>query len=293
MNQCKLIMFDLDGTALLQDKINISPRLLAALERAHRTGIHIVPITGRPYIFLPPILRTDLPWKEICVLNNGGEFRRFSDGKIIDSAHMPYYDAKQIIELAAKYFTPIELTVNDKIMMTEADRDRLCSFHIPALQHHIDHDLMAHGHFADDLNQYAEENCPMVEKLTMPYVPPKFRRALFEEINRLPVSCVWGSPNGIEVTASEATKGNGLLWVCRYFDITPEACMAFGDSGNDVSMLKLAGMGVAMGNAPDPVKDAADLITDTNMEDGVAKVIEKYLLNQYISDGRNTNEHNV
>ena len=277
MNPYKLIMIDLDGTALLQDKINMSPGLLAALERAHHKGIHIVPITGRPYIFLPPILSTDLPWKEICVLNNGGEYRRFSDGKVIDAVHMPCRYATRIIDLAEKYVTPIELTASGKIIMTKADRDRLCSFCIPELQHHMEHDLTEHCQFTDDLKQYAEEHFPMVEKLTMPYIPPKSRQALFEDIRQLPVSCVWGSPNGIEVTASGATKGNGLLWACRYFDILPEECMAFGDSGNDVSMLQLAGMGVAMENAPDYVKGAADLITDTNEEDGVAKVIEKYI----------------
>ena len=71
-------------------------------------------------------------------------------------------------------------------------------------------------------------------------------------------------------------KGNALLKLCAYLNIDPSQTMAFGDGLNDVTMLKTAGIGVAMGNAAPQVKEAADFITDTNDNDGVAKAIEQF-----------------
>lgn len=278
MNKIKLIMTDLDGTALQPDRVTISKRLLTAFEQASRLGIHIVPITGRQFVRLPSILCTDLPWKEICVLNNGGEIRHCSDGNLIDAVHMPYEDALTAIELANQYQTPIELNDDRKIVMTKMDYKQLCSFPVRELQYHIKNDLVNYVHIVENLGGYIKENKIPVGKLTLPYVQQGCRSELFQKMNELPVSCVWGSPNGMEITARLATKGQGLLRVCRYFNLLPENCIAFGDSGNDIAMLQAAGIGVAMGNAPDEVKAVADIIADTNEKDGVAKIIEKYVL---------------
>jgi Cof subfamily protein (haloacid dehalogenase superfamily) len=86
-------------------------------------------------------------------------------------------------------------------------------------------------------------------------------------------------PNYLEFMHPEATKGHSLKALAQKFGIHREEIMAFGDSYNDIDMLEFAGMGVAMGNAPEDVKKSADYITDTNNEDGVAKVVEKYVLN--------------
>ena len=161
--------------------------------------------------------------------------------------------------------------------MTKRDYEQLCSYPVEALQYHIKNDLTRYACIVEDLREYIEKNDVSVEKLTLPYVEPERRAELFQKINELPVSCVWGGLNGMEVTAQAATKGEALLRVCRYFGLLPENCIAFGDSGNDISMLKLAGIGAAMGNASDDVKAAADIITDTNDNDGVAQIIELYI----------------
>lgn len=75
-----------------------------------------------------------------------------------------------------------------------------------------------------------------------------------------------------------ATKGMTLRRLCSMLGILPEQVLALGDSGNDVSMLQMAGVGVAMGNAPEPVRQAAHAVTETNMDDGAALAIEKFAL---------------
>ena len=106
--------------------------------------------------------------------------------------------------------------------------------------------------------------------------------ALWQELaptaQALPLSCVWSSPRSMEVTDREATKARGLERVCRLLGVDMGQVMAIGDSGNDISSLRAAGLGVAMGNAPEEVLAAADAVTGTNVQDGAAQAIERYIL---------------
>ena len=85
--------------------------------------------------------------------------------------------------------------------------------------------------------------------------------------------------NNLEINASSATKGRALMWLADYLKIDREATMALGDGGNDLSMIQAAGIGVAMVNGLEEVKAAADFITMSNDEDGVAAAVEKFVLN--------------
>ena len=84
--------------------------------------------------------------------------------------------------------------------------------------------------------------------------------------------------NNIEVNAEGVHKGMALLKLGEIFGISREEIAAFGDGSNDTMMLKTVGMGVAMANAMPEVKAAADRLTDSNDEEGVARFIEKYIL---------------
>ena len=76
-----------------------------------------------------------------------------------------------------------------------------------------------------------------------------------------------------------SSKGNAVAKLAKSLNLSPEEVMCIGDSENDLSMIEFAGLGVAMGNGLDLLKDAADYITDTNNNDGVAKAIENFVLN--------------
>lgn len=83
-----------------------------------------------------------------------------------------------------------------------------------------------------------------------------------------------------EIMPKDVSKGHTLLEIAEYLGIDKENIIAFGDQDNDMSMIKMAGVGVAMGNAIDSLKEAADYVTLTNNEDGIAAYLEKYLLNK-------------
>lgn len=90
---------------------------------------------------------------------------------------------------------------------------------------------------------------------------------------------VRSAPFFLEILNSETVaKGNGVSMLANYLGIKPEEVICVGDASNDVHMLEYAGLSVAMGNAFDDIKAIADYVTHTNEEDGVAHVIEKFIL---------------
>lgn len=86
------------------------------------------------------------------------------------------------------------------------------------------------------------------------------------------------SPRMIEFTDQGISKASGMEWICNLLNIPLEKVMAIGDNFNDLKMLTTVGLGIAMGNAEDEIKEAADAITDTNERNGVAQAIQRYLL---------------
>lgn len=89
-------------------------------------------------------------------------------------------------------------------------------------------------------------------------------------------SCRW-YPEFADITATNANKGNGLLDIIRYEGIGIEETMAFGDGGNDISIIQKAGIGVAMGNANEILKKSADYVTSSVENDGVSKALEYFI----------------
>ncbi|MNJ58743.1 Sugar phosphatase YidA [compost metagenome] len=106
-------------------------------------------------------------------------------------------------------------------------------------------------------------------------VEKKLQQQLEGELN-----VVRSKPYFLEFTEAGVDKGTSLHHLIQQLGIKQEEVIAIGDSYNDLAMIKFAGLGVAMGNAPDDIKAIADHVTDTNMEDGEAKVVETYMLNQ-------------
>jgi Cof subfamily protein (haloacid dehalogenase superfamily) len=89
---------------------------------------------------------------------------------------------------------------------------------------------------------------------------------------------VRSAPFFLEFLNKEVNKGVGVEMLAKHLGVKREEVITMGDAGNDLHMIEYAGMGIAMGNAFDEVKEAANYITDSNNEDGVAKAIEKFVL---------------
>ncbi len=269
----RLICMDLDGTALRSDRTTISPRLEAALAEAHRRGVAVVPVTGRQFGFLPPFLRQHPTWESYAVLCNGGQIRELASGQLLHSLDIPETALPQLLRLAGKYGLPIEFSVDSTLYLTQQSWDAQLPW--PSLAFHRDVILAKSGRILETLESVCSQ---AVEKVNLLCIPQELRDAVEADLANIAVSAVWSSRTSMEITHPEASKGNGLKKICQMLRIPVEAAMALGDSGNDESMLRTAGLGIAMGNAPDTIKAAADAVTETNENDGAALAIEEYVL---------------
>jgi len=107
----------------------------------------------------------------------------------------------------------------------------------------------------------------------------EIRREVYQIISSWNVMEITNShPHNLECNPKGVNKASGLHEICHYMGIEMSEVVAVGDSINDAAMIKAAGLGVAMGNAQDKIKEIADHITTTNVENGVAKVIREYIL---------------
>lgn len=269
----RLVAFDLDGTLLRSDK-SISPRTMQALLRAKEKGVLLVPATGRLYRSLPEALRnSDL--MRYLILINGAQV----------------YDSVQNRTLLQEELTP-ELAL--QMMRFLKTRNVVRGVYINGLGHMSREDyeeidavaatpgtaaLMRHSYQPDgDLDTLTAQS-DSIQKIIAFFRNPEDKQPVIREIlARFPGYAVSSSlGNNIEINAKNATKGNALRFLCRALGLSPAYCMAFGDGTNDYSMLRAAGFGVAMGNASQEVQSCADAVTQTNDEDGVARMMERVL----------------
>ena len=271
----QMICMDLDGTALQRDRTSFSPRLIAALDAAHEQGIEIAVVTGRQFGLLPPAVTNHPRWENLAVLCNGGQVRKLADGELLDSLNIREKALRQLVQLAQQYDLPIEFSLDSILYLT----DHSLELQQPdlGLAFHREVILARHSCIVYSLEPLCTD---AVEKVNLLCIPEHLRDTVAQDLKRVEVSAVWSSRNCMEITHPDAHKGRGLEAACRLLNIPAENTMALGDSGNDIAMLRRAGLGVAMGNAPDFVKEAADVVCDRFDEDGAAKAIEQYALNR-------------
>lgn len=270
----RMIAMDLDGTALQNDRCSFSPRLIAALEEAHNRGIEIAVITGRQWSMLPPAVQNHPIWENLVVLCNGAQIRRMATGEILYEKNICADALEQLLALSQKLDIPIEFSVDSVLYLTPNALNLQAD--LPHLNFHVNTILANHGVVIPSLELLLDA---AVEKVNLPHIPPHLHAQAEQLLQTIPVSAVWSSPTSMEITHPDARKGIALDALCSLLNISPENTLALGDSGNDESMLKKAGLGVAMGNAPDFIQKIADAVSEPNDRDGAAIAIERYVLN--------------
>jgi len=247
MNKIRLVALDMDGT-LLNDRQEISERNAAAIRRALDAGVIVCLATGRG---VPNVL----PYAELLGLDtpmitvNGGEIWR-GPHKLHRRIAMDAEDILRLRGLALDYGVWYWAYATDGVY----NRDRW-----------IGTEEEVRGKVWLKFGCY-EENLRVLEQI----------RATAEGWGRFEISN--SSPANIELNPSGVSKGAALLELCGLLGIDPSETAAAGDSLNDLSMIRTAGLGAAMGGAQQKVKEAADIVLPGNNEDGVAHLIEHYVL---------------
>ena len=277
----KIISLDLDGT-LLDSQKRLSEANRAALEEAAAKGVHIVPTTGRFFGMMPQAVR-DLPFVRYAITINGAQvYDRETDTAIVRE-EIPLEMALDVIRLLDGYDVIYDCYRSNWGWMTESLQAKAEDYATDA------HYLKMVREFrkpVPDLKEYLKStaaegdvqkvmlfarNTPGSESVT---------KAITEAVSeRFPsiktTSSTW---NNLELNIATAHKGNSLKRFAEHLGYTLDNCMALGDGTNDLSMIEAAGLGVAMSNAHPLVLAAANHVTASNDEDGVARAIRDFVL---------------
>lgn len=272
----KLIAIDIDGTLLHSDR-SLSEENRLAIKAAKEAGVHVVLCTGRPLRSMKHLLdETDLLGEEdVAITYNGGLIQKTKSGEIVNQITFNRDEALDIYKLGQQLNMPINFIDLDYVYEPPypvgAESQYLATNrNIPkenALQF-IDIDI---DNLPDPFPINKIVICRPGEEIDaiISDIPAEY----IEKYN------IYKSQTFLlEILPQYVDKGYSMRILGELFGLDKEQIMGIGDQENDLSLVENAGFGVAMGNAIDIVKEAADYITKTNDENGVAHVINKFVL---------------
>ena len=257
----KAIFFDIDGTLISFKTHKIPQSTMQALEEVHKKGIKLFICTGRP--------PTDIKFLT-------KELHDLFDGYITLNGQYCYDKNDNIIHEQT-------LDKNDLTVLTDylKDKDIACGF--------IELDYFYYNlrnQYLDDFDKALGGTAPkrFVDSMQRIYTHKTYQLNLFlpEEdealILKMMPNCrsVRWCPFVGDIIPKDGGKATGIKYVLDYYGIDIDECMAFGDGGNDVEMLGFAKIGVAMGNALDNVKKAADYVTSDVDDDGILNALKHF-----------------
>ena len=271
----KMIGLDMDGT-LLNDKKELSEYTRSVLVRALDQGIVVLPATGRPLVGVPKAVR-EIPGIRYALTANGARVVDMDTGAIIYEKLLSVEDSVKVLDILREYDTLREVFREGRGYIEES---ALASLEKYLFSEHAKRYVLETRAPIDDLEAYVKKIGEPLDKVHGIFSDYKERTEAFRRLRELKgIAATSALSNNIEVSHSAVNKGNGLVELGRALGIKQEEIMGCGDGMNDVEMIREAGLGIAMANGVAAVKECADYITGTNNEDGVAKAIEKFVLN--------------
>ncbi|WP_045523325.1 Cof-type HAD-IIB family hydrolase [Neobacillus niacini] len=264
----KMIVLDLDDT-LLRDDLTISPRTKQSLMEAQEAGVKVVLASGRPTSAMLPIA------DELCLKEYGSFILSFNGGKIIDcqtgdewfSSTLPIETVHHLYEISRRENVWIHTYVGETIITEEPNQYTDIEGELTKLE------IKVVDSFIDAVTEPVVKVLMLKEPSILAKVEKKLQKEFAESL-----SIMRSKQFFLEFTEAGVTKGTSLNSLIQQLGISRDEVIAIGDSNNDLSMIQFAGLGVAMGNASEAIKAQADFVTDTNMNDGVAKVVEEFIL---------------
>jgi Cof subfamily protein (haloacid dehalogenase superfamily) len=259
---------DLDGTLNNDQKI-ITEKTKAALMAAQKRGIRLALASARPSPGLfkeRDILRLQ-DYNGILMSYNGGRIVDAATGKVLFETSMDLAQTKQVLRrLEALPVTPI---LDDGVQFYVADKNG----------YKVDYECKNNNMTCTEVGNLADFLSFAPVKILMSVQPEELAEVQKQIADFLPetLTVVQTAAFYLEVIPKVINKGQGIRDICAVLGIDPSEVISFGDAANDIPMLREAGMGVAMGNAAEAVKAAANMVTLSNNDDGIAAALEKLL----------------
>ncbi len=257
MTPIKALFLDVDGTLLSFATHQVPSSALEALQKAHDSGVHIIIATGRAATDLHGL--EAIPYEAIVAMNGAECVLR--DGTTIAKNTITKADFLKVLTLSQQYDFALALETNDGVIV-----NRLSPAVIELAE------LVAHPipRVADLEQEFDKRPCCQM----CIYCDQETEDIVMAKLPGL-VASRW-NPIFADVNVANVNKAIGLQTMAGYYGIDLAETMAFGDGGNDIPMLKAAGIGVAMGNASDTVKAAARFVTAHVDDHGIQKALMQW-----------------
>ena len=264
----KLIAMDLDGT-LNNDQKVITEKTKEALMAAQKAGIRLALASARPSPGLfkeRDVLRLQ-DHQGILMSYNGGRIVDAQTGNVLFETSMDLAETRQVLRRLEEL--PVTPILDDGVQFYVTDKSG----------YKVDYECKNNNMVCTEVENLADFLTFAPIKILMSVQPeqlPEIQRTIADMLPET-LTVVQTAAFYLEVIPKVINKGQGIRDICKVLGITPAEVISFGDAANDIPMLREAGMGVAMGNASEAVKAAADMVTLSNNEDGIAAALEKLL----------------
>ncbi len=262
----KLLALDLDDT-LLNEEFTISEKNRDAIYKAIEKGVTVTLATGRMF-------RSALPYAESLGLDvplityHGALVKTARSQEEIFHCPVPLDIAREIIDTTEKEDRHLNIYVKDRLFVREDNEMIRLYVSIANVEYQAVGNLM----------EFLKEGPTKITMITTEENILKNYWDMFSEKYEQKLHVVPSKPYFLEITNARATKGQALKALASSLGVKREEVIAVGDSYNDIDMIQYAGVGAAVENARKDVKKAADYIAASNVEDGVAQVIQKFIL---------------
>lgn len=279
MKKPKLLAMDLDGT-LFNDASTVSEKNKEAISHAQKEGVEIAISTGRPYIGLPLPYMEEAHIRYAITTNGAAVYRYEGNGQrtCLFSQCMSREKIAEVLPFLLERRMHFDVFIDGDGFSDQRCRKYIDDLPMPlSLRNYI----RDSRNVVEDIVAYTEGVSQNVQKITMNFPRDEqegARREVWERLSHDPYfRVVSGGFSNLELTRQDVSKAAALEKLAEHLGFSLADTMAIGDSENDLDMIRAAGTGVAMGNSEEATKAAADYVTLSNTEDGVAAVIDQFL----------------
>lgn len=272
-HKIKMIGLDLDGT-LLNSQKELTPYTKKVLEEALAKGIIVLAATGRPISAIPKEI-LQIPGMKYAVTANGARVLEIEPGNILSENMLPVETAKDALNLLSDFDTIHEFFRNGTGYTSKSIVRAYEYFENPSMAEYF---INTRTVVENVLEKLIESEEP-VDKVQWIFDDLSEKKEAFLRLQQIKGITITGAlGNNLEINKEGVDKGSAILALGELLGIQKEEIMACGDGMNDYAMLKAVGFAVAMENGHEKLKEIADYVTVSNDEDGVAKAICKFAL---------------
>ena len=270
MQNIKLIALDLDGTALTPNN-TVSDATVDAVRRAREAGVHVVISTGR-ICGEARDFAVQMKADDLMVTAGGASISRVSTGRCMMRMSMPWEPAVRAAAAVERIGLMVMVYVGETLLITPYDEMEFAKYR-------SNEGYLAVKQVVPSIAEFIAEGHVSVDKIFARSKDPVTLQMVRDQIRQIPgVRVMSSAEDNIEVVTPAADKGTALGMLCRELGTDLSHAAAIGDSENDLTMLQMAGLGVAMANSEPCIREAADVITGSNTENGVAQAIYRHIL---------------